>query len=292
MNTRSISWGLRRKADNLPPSCAVVTKSGNLSFLEPSGPLRACNGTALPLLLSLWLSASLVPLYGFLWNFMLEVGTKICRTHLSLFNVWQNPEDLLTFTRSFQEMIWQPKYYMAPYLCDLHVGWFFQRYKEFPQYEVIMLLRNFDVWVANHWKSHSHNQKNFRTHNLAVLHNMLQGEKFGPQRPREGAAGRWTLFHNDDLHNFVLPQTAIIIIIIIIIISFMQGIYTYIPETNYVPREYSVPSILLLLFMVLISLVSVLNILYYYHYHHHHHHHHHLLYAGYLYSYSWDKLCP
>ena len=30
-----------------------------------------------------------------------------------------------------------------------------------------------------------------------------------------------------------------IIIIIIIIISFMQGIFTYIPETNHVPREYS-----------------------------------------------------
>jgi len=29
----------------------------------------------------------------------------------------------------------------------------------------------------------------------------------------------------------------LIIIIIIIIISFMQGIYTYIPDTNYVPRE-------------------------------------------------------
>jgi len=28
--------------------CAVVTKSGNLKFLEPSGPLQACNGTALP----------------------------------------------------------------------------------------------------------------------------------------------------------------------------------------------------------------------------------------------------
>jgi len=28
----------------------------------------------------------------------------------------------------------------------------------------------------------------------------------------------------------------IIIIIIIIIIAFMQGIYTHIPETNYVPR--------------------------------------------------------
>jgi len=37
-----------------------------------------------------------------------------------------------------------------------------------------------------------------------------------------------------------------------IIISFMQGIYTYIPETNYVPREYSVAAILLLLSMVLI----------------------------------------
>jgi len=52
-----------------------------------------------------------------------------------------------------------------------------------------------------------------------------------------------------------------IIIIIIIIISCMQGIYTYIPETNYVPMEYSVAAILLLLFMVLILLVSVLNLL-------------------------------
>jgi len=38
-----------RKADSLPSSCAVVTKSGNLNFLEPSGPLQACNGTDLPL---------------------------------------------------------------------------------------------------------------------------------------------------------------------------------------------------------------------------------------------------
>ena len=39
----------------------------------------------------------------------------------------------------------------------------------------------------------------------------------------------------------------------------MQGIYTY-----YVPREYSVAAILLLLFMVLVSLVSVLNLLYFF----------------------------
>ena len=44
----------------------------------------------------------------------------------------------------------------------------------------------------------------------------------------------------------------------------MQGIYTHIPETNYVPREYSVAAILLLLFMVLISLITVLNLLYFY----------------------------
>ena len=44
----------------------------------------------------------------------------------------------------------------------------------------------------------------------------------------------------------------------------MQGIYTYIAETNCVPREYSVAAILLLLFMLLISLVSVLNLLHFY----------------------------
>ena len=44
----------------------------------------------------------------------------------------------------------------------------------------------------------------------------------------------------------------------------MQGIFTHIPETNYVPREYSVAAILLFLFMLLISLVSVLNLLCFY----------------------------
>ena len=44
----------------------------------------------------------------------------------------------------------------------------------------------------------------------------------------------------------------------------MQGIYTYIPETNHVPREYSVSAILSLLFMVPISLVPALAVLYFY----------------------------
>ena len=44
----------------------------------------------------------------------------------------------------------------------------------------------------------------------------------------------------------------------------MQGIYTNIPETNHVPREYSVSAILSLLFMVSISLVPALALLYFY----------------------------
>ena len=41
-----------RKAEKLPPYCAVVTKSGSLNFSEPSGPVQACNGTALPFTVS------------------------------------------------------------------------------------------------------------------------------------------------------------------------------------------------------------------------------------------------
>ena len=49
----------------------------------------------------------------------------------------------------------------------------------------------------------------------------------------------------------------IIIIIIIVVVSFMQGIYTYIPETNCVPTEYTVTAILLLLFIVSCSVQSI-----------------------------------
>ena len=48
----------------------------------------------------------------------------------------------------------------------------------------------------------------------------------------------------------IIIIVVVVVVIIIIIISFMQG--TYIPETNYIPREHSVAAILLLLFMVLI----------------------------------------
>jgi hypothetical protein len=44
----------------------------------------------------------------------------------------------------------------------------------------------------------------------------------------------------------------------------MQGIYTYIPETNHVPKQYSVAAILSLLFMVPISLAAALDVMYFY----------------------------
>ena len=41
------AWCVR--LTTLPPSWAVVMKSGNLNFLESSGSVQACNGTTLPL---------------------------------------------------------------------------------------------------------------------------------------------------------------------------------------------------------------------------------------------------
>jgi hypothetical protein len=59
-------------------------------------------------------------------------------------------------------------------------------------------------------------------------------------------------------HPFLYVLNIITIIIIIIIFSsFLQGIYTYIPETNYVPREYIVAAILSLLFMVFIIIIII-----------------------------------
>jgi hypothetical protein len=51
---QQLSWGLRRpvrEADNLTTfTCRMSCKSGSLNLLEPSGPHRACYGTALPYL--------------------------------------------------------------------------------------------------------------------------------------------------------------------------------------------------------------------------------------------------
>jgi hypothetical protein len=44
----------------------------------------------------------------------------------------------------------------------------------------------------------------------------------------------------------------------------MHGIYTYIPDTNHVPKQYNVAAILSLLFMVPISLAAALDLMYFY----------------------------
>ena len=38
----------------------------------------------------------------------------------------------------------------------------------------------------------------------------------------------------------------------------MQGIHTCIPETNYVPRDYSVAAILMLLFIIIIFIIVII----------------------------------
>jgi hypothetical protein len=65
MSTRCISWGKGGRCvrlTTLPRSCAVVMKYGNLNFLEPSGPLQACNGYVLSFF-TMWLHS----LEGMLW---------------------------------------------------------------------------------------------------------------------------------------------------------------------------------------------------------------------------------
>jgi hypothetical protein len=79
--------------------------------------------------------------------------------------------------------------------------------------------------------------------------------------------------HNNQCHRVIahLHLNVLLLLLLLLLllsssssssISFMQA--NYIPETNYVPREHSVAAILLLLFMVLTSLVPVLNLLYFY----------------------------
>jgi hypothetical protein len=84
MSTRVISWGKCGrcvKLANLPPSCAVVMKFGNLKFLELSGPPQACNRTVL--------------LFFFYWCFKIlpTTGGLLCSSgnkHLPVYSIKQH----------------------------------------------------------------------------------------------------------------------------------------------------------------------------------------------------------
>ena len=70
----------------LPPSCTVVMKFGNLNFLEPSGPLQACNGTALLFFILLLLSV-----YCILTHFHLLRAWMVNASPRPLYSLERNP---------------------------------------------------------------------------------------------------------------------------------------------------------------------------------------------------------
>jgi hypothetical protein len=72
--------------------------------------------------------------------------------------------------------------------------------------------------------------------------------------------------HNNHCHQATAHLQLIIIIIIIgkDTISFMRGIYTYIPDTNNIPKQYNDAAILSPLFMVPISLAPAFALMYFY----------------------------
>ena len=72
----------------LPPSCAVVMKSGNLNFLEPSGPLQVCNGTALSFTFACSICFVVLVYLTGRWQSSYDLlgfyQTRICFTNLSV----------------------------------------------------------------------------------------------------------------------------------------------------------------------------------------------------------------
>ena len=56
----------------------------------------------------------------------------------------------------------------------------------------------------------------------------------------------------------------IFILLLLLLITFMQGIYNYIPETNHVSRVYSVVTMLYLQFMVHVMFFHMFIVLYFY----------------------------
>src|SRR5215510_8922910 len=69
MSTRNIPWGKGGRCVGLTPChlhVPIVLKSGSLKLLEPSGPVKACNGIALPyknnsIFINLDFSVNIVP---------------------------------------------------------------------------------------------------------------------------------------------------------------------------------------------------------------------------------------
>jgi hypothetical protein len=70
------------------------------------------------------------------------------------------------------------------------------------------------------------------------------------------------------MDSVVVVVVVVVVVFVVVIgkdnIPFIQGIYTCIPETNHVPKQYNVAAILSLLFMMPISLAPALALMYFY----------------------------
>ena len=68
------------------------------------------------------------------------------------------------------------------------------------------------------------------------------------------------------LTHVLKPEVVLLLLLLLLllyyIITYMQGIYKYIVETNHVCRVHSVAAVLYLQFMLHVKLVHILNVLY------------------------------
>jgi hypothetical protein len=69
------------------------------------------------------------------------------------------------------------------------------------------------------------------------------------------------------MHQFINPANDVsitLLLLLLLFITFMQGIYNYVPETNNVSRVYSFAAILYVQFLLQVMLFPMLNSLYFY----------------------------
>jgi hypothetical protein len=132
----------------LPPSCAVVKKSGNLKFLEPSGSLEACNGTVY-LFFFPWIKRLHV-----LYHFSYLVGRKTksklkfivaISVHMYIYNV----RFFLDWTVKCSRGIWQEGslgfFNFQIQITTLQVQSFYRQFWSFGSYKFRWFLTLFEV---------------------------------------------------------------------------------------------------------------------------------------------------
>ena len=86
------------KADNLPPSCAVVTKCGNFNFLEPSGPSRPV----------------MELLYLYLFTYVYQC---ILRSQTVPFHIWNFSFSLSTYSKAVTVFTVSTYWFIIKRLC-------------------------------------------------------------------------------------------------------------------------------------------------------------------------------